>query len=1421
MEAALAAARLGDPIEHTRSLGGFLIGAAIGFAVGIAIVAATVMTGGAALAIVAAAGGAMAATGGMALLGEKLGSTSSYSAGNIVADCDQGIIINDLPAARAIIDQANCSRDGHDPQKIAQGSKTVFFDGYPAARQGDKLQCDGRIADGSPNVIIGADPGTYLDIHGEVPDWMNNLATGLMLVGSAIALGFGAAAAFAAGGLCALAEFGATVVGGLIGGAAGSKIGGVVGRALGGERGEIIGEAVGGAIGGFIGGGLGMRATAGHPVDVATGELFTTETDFRIAGPLPLVWSRVWISSSTHDGALGHGWHHSYDLALRLWPEGGGAMVRLADGRLAFFTLPTPAAPALNIVERLWLETDGEVYRLVDFIGLAHEFGAPLADGLRPLLRVVDPNGNAIRLLRGPAGHLAGIEDSAGRAYAITTDEAGRVLAIDAPHPDLADETLRLVTYRYDAAGDLVAATDARRHAWAYRYDRHLLVEERRRSGFAFHFVWDDVALGRRARCVETWGDEGLFHAKLAYDVEAHTTRVTDGRGAVTHYRWNAIGLIEQRTDPLGAATHREYDEAGHLIQLGQPDGTVFVYRYDALGRLVERVDPAGGVTRLDYALDAAAGVGHGNPARIVGPDGAEHRFRYDARGNLAIQIDPTGRERRLVREARGLPVAVLDGGGVARRLHWSPEGDLVAEGTERAAARRTVYDRLGRPILMRRGDDAPLRLVRDAGGSLIEIHRPDGGVVTLERDAEDRVVRHRDPLGRETRWRYDGLPHPRERITADGGRFRYDYDSELNLVGLENQKGERYRLDYDLAGRLVREIGFDGRTIEHVLDAVGHLVGQRDAGRPLHFRRDPMGRLLEKRFADGAVHRFAWDRGGRLVEAVNETRVLGFSYDAAGRLVAERQDDHVLTHDHDARGRRTETRLPDGRRIRIGWGEDGQVAGVGLDDRTIARFRRDAAGREVERIAGGMHQEQAFDPQGRLVRQEGRRLGGGGALFARSYDYDAADLLTAITDARWGETRYRYDPCDRLLSVEGTEPESFVTDPAGNILASGRDGMFWGGLATGDRLLVHGDRKFEYDAWGNRVAEHRAAGGAVGRIYRYDAGDRLVSVEETSRLGRKASRYGYDALGRRVWKESAETRASANDATAEPAWRRTGFLWNGNVLLAETDEPADPLATLYLHEPASFRPLAQVRRERPGVAATVYHYHLDHLGTPKELTNDNGALVWSARLKAWGGLAQVAVAEIENPVRFQGQYHDAETGLHYNGYRYYSPDEGRFITQDPIRLLGGTNISAYAPNPIEWIDPLGLASAIDALNNQLGDNANAQGVYRFTDNTGKTYVGSTTDQDFSTRLSQHIETGKLPADNINTVNTINMNDASEQEIYNTEASEIVRNGGRSVDGGTTSNVRAPSGTRSLFKDPDWLESEQSQPSRFGSGCSF
>jgi len=192
------------------------------------------------------------------------------------------------------------------------------------------------------------------------------------------------------------------------------------------------------------------------------------------------------------------------------------------------------------------------------------------------------------------------------------------------------------------------------------------------------------------------------------------------------------------------------------------------------------------------------------------------------------------------------------------------------------------------------------------------------------------------------------------------------------------------------------------------------------------------------------------------------------------------------------------------------------------------------------------------------------------------------------------------------------------------------------------------------------------------------------TGVGSNANTNATTTRYAYDALGRRISKSTQR----------DQQHNTTTFYWNGDVLLGEINEGVSNTSSVgntkpsrtYLFEPFSFKPLALVQN------GEVFHYHTDHIGTPREITNARAELVWSSTFKTYGALAVAHVNEVDNPLRFQGQYHDEETGLHYNRHRYYDPNCGQFTTQDPIGLLGGMNAYQYAPNPMTWVDPWGLS---------------------------------------------------------------------------------------------------------------------------------
>ncbi|EFQ63797.1 rhs family protein [Pseudomonas fluorescens WH6] len=374
------------------------------------------------------------------------------------------------------------------------------------------------------------------------------------------------------------------------------------------------------------------------------------------------------------------------------------------------------------------------------------------------------------------------------------------------------------------------------------------------------------------------------------------------------------------------------------------------------------------------------------------------------------------------------------------------------------------------------------------------------------------------------------------------------------------------------------------------------------------------------------------------------------------------------MRYGYDACGQLQHLRLPDNNRLVFNHAKGGHLATVELNG-TLLTSHLFKAGQEHQRQQGQLLSHYHYDDQHRLhahtvTQQENY-------VYQRHYDYDKSGNLTRLNDTRKGEHHYRYDPLNRLTHADHSQDlqERFAHTPAGNLLMQDRPGP---DIVAGNRLLIQGDRHYDYDAFGNLIRERRGKGHQLVTEYRYDCQHRLIGLTQPN--GQTAS-YRYDPFGRRISK-------TVNDITTE-------FFWQGDKLIAE--HHADRHRS-YLYEPDSFRPLALLEGFGPD-ETKPYHYQLDHLGTPQELTAPDGEMVWSAHYRAYGQISRLDIGKVDNPLRFQGQYFDPESGLHYNRHRYYNPDIGRYLTPDPVKLAGGINTYQYVPNPTGWVDPLGLNS--------------------------------------------------------------------------------------------------------------------------------
>ncbi|PBJ20312.1 putative deoxyribonuclease RhsC [Pseudomonas sp. ACN8] len=970
-------------------------------------------------------------------------------------------------------------------------------------------------------------------------------------------------------------------------------------------------------------------ATHNGPVSMVTGEGLLSLTDGTLDGILPFDFTRLYRTSAVEiDSGLGFGWSHSLSQHLEL--HGDKVLWIDPENRRTPFPRPTATRPVLhNSLSR-----------------------AAIYLGEKPDELILSPAGDRARFYHFHDGRLSAISDAYGNRLTVERDRCDRIQRLD----NGADRALLL---RYDLK-HLVAVDyqvfqrgDPETNTWrteqtlvSYRYDaRQRLIEATNAAGESERYDYDEQHV--------------ILQRQLAGGASFFWAWERSGKAARCIHHWASFTQMEARY---------AYDDQGRLIAEQDALGAVTGYQYDKVGRLVTLLAQNEAPTSCEYRH----GVLHthtrgqetwtcqrnlqGDITAVTDSDGQITRYVYDPQGRLLTIRFPDQSSHRFVSNALG---QLLE--------------ETLPDGTQRTFS----YDVLGRRITGQDEHGAVTSYEWDAVGRLTRTTLPTGACRACRYNAYGQVTAETDELGRVTRYEYaDDLHLVSRRINPDGSALKYGYDhAQLLLTEIENEVGDTYRLDYTPGGLIRQETGFDGRRTTYAYDGNGQLLEKTEFGDDgsqlvTQYQRDSAGRLLLKTLPDGIKVEYHYDNFGRLVRVDDgQDHPLAFEYDCQGRLITEHQGRVTLRYVYDACGRLKRLRLPDDCVLVYHHAKGGVLTAIDLNGTRLTSHRF-VGGREQQRQQGLLLSDYAYDEQGRLqahaVSQKQR------PMYSREYAYSAKGNLLQITDSRRGQRHYQYDALDRLTGAHhARDPfaESFTHDPAGNLQIHGRPSPF---VHQGNRLRRHCNSHYVYDVFGNLIREHRGMPPLVTQ-YTYDSQHRLISISTPD--GKSVS-YRYDAFGRRI-------RKTVDGQT-------TQFFWRGDRLIAES---APRHYRSYIYEPGSFRPLALL--DGKGRAdVRPFYYQLDHLGTPQELTSYSGAIVWSAKYTAHGKLrelSQGAGERFEQPLRFQGQYFDAESGLHYNRHRYYHPDIGRYLTPDPVKLAGGLNPYRYTRNPTGWVNPLGL----------------------------------------------------------------------------------------------------------------------------------
>lgn len=258
--------------------------------------------------------------------------------------------------------------------------------------------------------------------------------------------------------------------------------------------------------------------------------------------------------------------------------------------------------------------------------------------------------------------------------------------------------------------------------------------------------------------------------------------------------------------------------------------------------------------------------------------------------------------------------------------------------------------------------------------------------------------------------------------------------------------------------------------------------------------------------------------------------------------------------------------------------------------------------------------------------------------------------------------------PDPDLMSVTGGSTESYVFDVVGNRTASHLSSSY--SYSPFNRLTATQTATYNFDPNGNTVA--KAEGSNFWR-YGFDYENRVTSVANR----RQTVRYVYDALGRRVRRHIKGSKEN------------TKFTYEGEDVLLDDDVVTG--ATKYLNGPGIDNKLRQTN------GSTTSYFLADHLGSTNGLTNASGSMTASNSYDSFGNPSN---ASFPTRYQFTGREFDNFSGLQYSRARFYDPNIGRFISEDPIGFAGGdVNLYGYVTNqPLWYRDPLGLQPGADVM---------------------------------------------------------------------------------------------------------------------------
>lgn len=1076
----------------------------------------------------------------------------------------------------------------------------------------------------------------------------------------------------------------------------------------------------------------------GSPINVTTGNMYLQQTDFRLPGlGEGLDLTRTYNSQSTRIGIFGYGWTTPYEESLDLLGTkfmrlnlGDGAKVFLAKRATGEFTAQQP----LDFRGQVVPNQDG-TYTLTFKDGRVHQFNAA-----GRLVSLTDRNQNTVTLTYDGNGLLTGITDAAGRTLTLTyvsnivssvsdsqgtiatyTNWWGRLETVRYPdgsgynfYQNWIYDKLGIVTdvlgnylesHTYDDAGRALTSQVANNgtNLYTLNYVSATETDVTDALGHVSKYLYD-TSKGRNV-VTRVEGSCGCGSSQIqtwTYDNQLNQTASTDALGHTTTYTYDNDGNRLTQTDALGTTTFT-YNSFGQLLTVTDPMSGVWTSSYDSAGNLLTITDALSHTETLTYGS-------HGQILTVTDPRSNATTLTYDTNGSLTRVTDALSHQTNIAYDTRGRVTGVtnalnqttayeFDLAGRPKKITF-PDSNFVSATYDLAGRRTKTTDA--------RGNDT--NFAYDAAYRLTSVTNAANAVTSYAYDAMSNVTGVTDAINRTTNFTYDDfnrltrITYPE--ATSGAGHLHEDiaYDLEGNVLQRTDTGGHVTSFCFDAANRMtsstdpalkVTSFEYNARSqmtavvdainqrYEFVYDALGSVTQEKKGTATKSFVYDAAGNRTQRTDYNNAVTNYTFDALNRLTYiGYPDSISASYNYDALSRLSSAANANGAVTIAYDNRGRVSSVNDVFGQTVGYSYDANGNRTQLTLGGATNANYQYDILNRLTQLTdAASLSFTFSYD----ATNKPTLRTAPNGVVS--SYQYDGLDRLTRLTHAKGATTiadfeyqfnsasnisqvidgagthTYGYDALDRLTAATHPDQpnESYTYDDVGNRTASHQGSSYT--YQPFNRLTAANGTSYGYDANGNLTSKTNASGSWS---YSWDPDNKL---KQAVLSGGVTVSYGYDALDRRV------QRSDSSGATSK-------FVYDGQDVVRDLYANLTTAAD-YLNGPGVDNKLRQTN-------ASVSSYLLsDHLGSTRAQTDASGNVSSTDTYDSFG-----SVTSASSPTRYSytGRESDADTGLMYYRARWYDPNQGRFMSEDPVGFVGRSiNLYSYvANNPIQYVDPSG-----------------------------------------------------------------------------------------------------------------------------------